>query len=298
MHAGREIADRLHAFLERRGPELRARIAAGLVELGEDVLDRRHTELRVGELLGLERAQHGGLANQLADPDPGARHDALDDGVGLGVDGGRIERVVAVHDPQEPGGLFERTRADARDLQELPAVPERAMLVAERDDVLRERFVEAGDPREERGRRGIQIGADGVDAVLDDGVELPRELGLVEIVLVLADADRLRLDAHELGERILQPPRDRDGAAQRHVEIGQLLRGQLRRRVHRCAGLGDHDLREREVRMALDQIAGERVGLARGRAVANRDELHAVPRAEGSEGAAASPSQSLRGSCG
>ena len=37
--------------------------------------------------------------------------------------------------------------------------------------------------------------------------------------------------------------------------------------------------------MALDQIAGERVGLARGRAVADRDELHVVPRAEGSEGA-------------
>ena len=157
-------------------------------------------------------------------PTPGSRHDALDDRVGLGVDGGRIERVVAVHDAQEPGGLLERTLADARHLQELPAVPERAVLVAERDDVLRERFVEAGDPREERRRRGIHIGADRVDAVLDDGVELPRELGLVDIVLVLADADRLRLDAHELGERILQAPRDRDGAAQRHVEIGQLLR--------------------------------------------------------------------------
>ena len=37
--------------------------------------------------------------------------------------------------------------------------------------------------------------------------------------------------------------------------------------------------------MARDQIAGERVGLARGRAVADRDELHAVPRAERGEGA-------------
>ena len=50
-------------------------------------LHRRHAELRVGELLGLQRAQHGGLANQLADPDAGARDDPLDDGVGLGMDG-------------------------------------------------------------------------------------------------------------------------------------------------------------------------------------------------------------------
>ena len=64
-----------------------------------------------------------------------------------------------------------------------------------------------------------------------------RELRLVDVVLVLADADRLRIDPHELGERILQPPRDRDRAAQRHVEVGKLLRRELRRRIDRRAGL-------------------------------------------------------------
>ena len=59
----------------------------GLLELREDVLDRRHAELRVGELLRLERAQHGGRANQVADPDAGPRDDPLDDGVGLGMHG-------------------------------------------------------------------------------------------------------------------------------------------------------------------------------------------------------------------
>ena len=120
-----------------------------------------------------------------------------------------------------------------------------AVLVAERDDVLGERFVEAGDAREQRRRRGVDVGADGVDAVLDDRVELLRQLRLADVVLILADADRLRLDAHELGERILQPARDRHRAAQRHVEIGKLLRRELRRRVDRGAGLRDHDLRQR-----------------------------------------------------
>jgi hypothetical protein len=31
---------------------------------------------------------------------------------------------------------------------------------------------------------------------------------LVDVVLVLADADRFRFDLDELGQRILQPPRD------------------------------------------------------------------------------------------
>jgi hypothetical protein len=38
-----------------------------------------------------------------------------------------------------------------------------------------------------------------------------------EIVLVLADADRLGIDLDQLGERILKPPGDRGRSAQRHV---------------------------------------------------------------------------------
>ncbi len=43
---------------------------------------------------------------------------------------------------------------------------------------------------------------------------------LVYVVLVLPDADRLRLDLDELGQRVLQPPGDPDRAAQRNVEVG------------------------------------------------------------------------------
>ena len=53
--------------------------------------------------------------------------------------GRRVERVVAVDDAQEAGRLLERAIADARHLQELLASPERPVLVAERDDVLRDR---------------------------------------------------------------------------------------------------------------------------------------------------------------
>ena len=77
-----------------------------------------------------------------------------------------------------------------------------------------------------------------------------RELRLADVVLVLADADRLRIDAHQLGERVLQPARDRDGAAQRDVEVRELLRRQLRRRVDRRARFRHHHLGQLQLRVA------------------------------------------------
>ena len=122
---------------------------------------------------------------------------------------------------QEAGGLLERAVAEARHLQELPAVPERRRARrGTRRCSSASVSLRPGDARQQRRRRGVDVGADRVDAVLDDRVELPRQLRLADVVLVLADADRLRLDPHQLGERILQAARDRDRAAQRHVEIG------------------------------------------------------------------------------
>ena len=123
-----------------------------------------------------------------------------------------------------------------------------------------------------------------VDAVLDHGVERARELELVDVVLVLADADRLRIDLHQFGERILQPARDRNRAAQGHVEAGQLLRRVGRGGIDRRPGFRHHDLLQLELRQPLDQLDRELVGLARGGAVADRDQLHPDARAPASPG--------------
>ena len=115
------------------------------------------------------------------------------------------------------------------------------MLFAVLDDLLRQRRPYAGDVREERRARGVELDADGVDAALDDLVELLLEQRLVDVVLVLPDADRLGVDLHELGQRILQAARDRDGAAHGEVEIGELLARDVARRIHRRARLADED---------------------------------------------------------
>jgi hypothetical protein len=55
--------------------------------------------------------------------------------------------------------------------------------------------------------------------VFHNRIQRAGELSLVDIVLVLADADRLRLDLHQFGKRILQTAGDGNGAAQRDVEV-------------------------------------------------------------------------------
>ena len=52
LHAGLQVGDLVDALLERRRLELRARIAAGLFQLGENVGDGRDAERGVGEFGG------------------------------------------------------------------------------------------------------------------------------------------------------------------------------------------------------------------------------------------------------
>ena len=111
LHAGREVLQLLHAFLEGRGLELRTRVAARLLELLQDVGDGRHAEAFVRELLGIERLQERAVADQVADRAAARREDALDDWVGLGVHRALVERVVAALDAQEAGALLERLRS-------------------------------------------------------------------------------------------------------------------------------------------------------------------------------------------
>ena len=96
---------------------------------------------------------------------------------------------------------------------------------------------------------------------------------MIDVVLVLADADRLRIDLHELRERILQTACDGHGSAQTYVQLRQFLRGELRCRIDRRTRFRHDDFRELRHIQALDQLRSESIGLTRGRAVADADQL-------------------------
>ncbi len=190
----------------------------------------------------IERLQRLLVAHQRAHVAAAGRDDLLGDAIGFRMHGGGVERLAAVADAQEAGALLERARAEPADLQQILAAVECAVGVAMRDDRLRERRAEAGHARQQRRGRRIEIDADGVDGVLDHRLQRAAEPVLVDVVLILPDADRLRLDLDEFGQRVLQPARNRHRAAQRDVEPWKLRRGERGGRINRGAGFADDRL--------------------------------------------------------
>ena len=108
-------------------------------------------------------------------------------------------------------------------------------------------------------------------------------------MLVLAYANRLRVDLHEFRERVLQAAANRDRAAHSEVEVGEFLAGDFACGVYRraCLAYGD-DNRRRNLGMLrvelLQRVAHERLRLAPRRSVADGDCLNMVFRDDHRDG--------------
>ena len=199
------------------------------------------------------------------------------------MDRRRIERILAVTDAKESGSLLEGFGSHARHRGELHARPKLTMLIAKLDHLQRGPLVDTRDVAQQRPGRGVQVDAHAVDTALDDRLERLVKLRLIDVMLILSDADRLGVDLHELGERVLEAAGNRDGAAYGEVEIGKLLPRKIRSRVDGCAGFVDCHAENGVQLFLLEELADERVGLARGRSVADGDGAHLVLRDQGEE---------------
>jgi hypothetical protein len=172
---GSQVLDVLDAVAEGGGLELGARVAAGLFQFFEDVLHGRQAEAFVGVFAGIERAQERRCRRSRFFPGLDVGEDALHHRVGFRVHRRGIERVVAALDAQEAGGLLEGLLARARHLLERWARSAKAPCGrgARRCSPPGWR---SGRRCASAGRRGgIHVHADGIDAVLDDGIERLRQ---------------------------------------------------------------------------------------------------------------------------
>ena len=91
---------------------------------------------------------------------------------------------------------------------------------------------------------GVELHADLVHAGDDHVVERALEGGLVDVVLVLADTDRFRVELHQLRQRIHETASDRDRASDGDIMVRELLSGNFASRVDRGAALADHHDRD------------------------------------------------------
>ena len=149
---------------------------------------------------------------------PPSRRSA-DHRVALGVHRRSVERVVAAADAQEARALLERLRAQPRHVARARSArgTGRARRGAPRSASARPSAMP--ETRRSSGAEAVLTSTPTAFTQSSTTASSERDSALGHVVLVLADADRLRVDLHQLGERILQAPRDRHRAAQRDVEV-------------------------------------------------------------------------------
>ncbi len=93
---------------------------------------------------------------------------------------------------EEARRLYERCRAEARDLEQLLAALEEAMLRAPGNDVVGDPRGDAGDVAQQLRRGGVDIDAGEVHARYHGAVERGGQCPLIHIMLIEADANGLR----------------------------------------------------------------------------------------------------------
>ena len=111
-----------------------------------------------------------------------------------------------------------------------------------RDDVGRQFGTDTRDMRQQRGAGGVDIHADVVDHAFDHAVEGVREGGLIDIVLIQADADGFGIDLDQFGERVLRAAGNGDRAADGDIEVGEFGAGESGCGIDRCACFVDDQI--------------------------------------------------------
>ena len=281
LHPGLQVPGLHHIGAQDGGGQLVPGVPAGLHQLLDDVRQGGDAHaahpgqrLQAHGLRLLLQGSHGPC------PDVGQGVAALGQqrlrgGVALRMDTGVVQNGGALRHPQEAGALLKGLGAQLGHLQDLPAGGEGPVLLPVFHQVFGSGGGEAGHPLEQGGGGGVHIHAHRVDAVLHHPVQGLAQPGLGHVVLVLAHADGLRVDLHQLSQRVLEPPGDGHGGAQVHIVLGELLGGQLGGGVDRGPGLADDHIAQ-AAPQSVDQLHRHLLGLPAGGAVADGDVLHAV----------------------
>ena len=213
-HARLEILYFQNIAAKDRRVELLSGITARLLKLLNDIVQGILADPEIpGKLLLIDGGEllpnlPGPAVPNILFAKADRRKELLRSRIALRMDARHIERVRPAADPQKARTLLKGLGTELRDFQEHAAVPERAIDFAVCNNVLRNRFIDAGNVRQERARSRIHIDAHPVHAVLNDTAEGFGQSCLIHIVLVLAHADRFRIDLDELRQRILQTAGD------------------------------------------------------------------------------------------
>ncbi len=239
LHTDGEIFDLVDIFTELRSFKGGARVTSGLFEFVDDIAQGGFADIIAEVAFDLDLLDQGDVADQRADIYAKIGGHLFDERITFGVNGGGIKGVLASANTEKSSGLFEGFGPKTRHFEQGFAIRERAVLFAMFDDLFREGGADACDIREEGSAGGVDFDANLVHAAFHDFIELFLEEGLINIVLVLSNADGFGIDFDEFSERILEASGDGDGSTDGEVEIGEFFAGNIRGAVHTCARFVD-----------------------------------------------------------
>ena len=205
--------------------------------------------------------QHATLADHRVGRLAESGENSLHHRVGLGVNRGRIQRVVATLNSKKAGSLLEGLVSQARHLTQCLATCKRTLGIAMLNDALGHRSAKPGNTRQQRRRCRVEVDTDRIDAILDHCIEASGQFTLIDIMLILADPNGFGIDFDQLSQGILQPSGDRDRASQAHIDLRKLACCKGRGRIDRCARLRNRRLGQAQLRVAFLQVASQPIRL-------------------------------------
>ena len=143
-----------------------------------------------------------------------------------------VERLFPVAQTQKTRGLLKRFFAEARHLLQFRARFKRTILIAIRHNVGRQRRAKSGNVTQQLFAGSIEFHADAVHATDHHIVEAAFEGRLLHIVLILADANRFRVQLYKFRERIHEASPDGNRAAHSQVLRGEFFARNFRGRIN------------------------------------------------------------------
>ena len=249
-----------------------ARVAPGLVQFGHNVVERGQSHIGRAITLQVYLAACLGTAYKLLHGAACVRRHGRYEFVSLGVHGRIVERVVASCNSQETGTLLKGFLTEARHVEQLAAVGKRAVLRAVVHIIFCQNRAKPRHVGKQMRAGGVEVHADGIHAKLHGTVKRLFKRTLIHVVLILPHSNSLRVDFHELRQRVCQAAADRHRAAHRDIVVGKFLPRRLRSGIDRCAVLA-HEEHGHILQM---QVAHQFLGFAPRRTVADGNGLNFI----------------------
>ena len=219
FHPNLQVLDNVDILRETELVRRFTRIQPGLCQFFQNIMDRRKTKLFLYIFIRRYSGAKRLVPHQHLGSDAQIGSHPVDDMVSFGMDRGIIKRIAPVPDPEKAGTLLEGLFPKPRDfLQFLPGL-ETAMFFPVGYDISGKDRTDPGNILQEIRAGRIEIHTDTVYAALYGIIEFLTEEVLVDIMLVLSDAQRLRIDLDKFSQGIHQTTSDRNGTPHRHILI-------------------------------------------------------------------------------